>query len=329
MSARGEPTHDDLIKQLLLQPRLLRDFCRGFLPGLDAFADLSRIEYIDKEHPRSGRQPRRSGDLLFKTFQRGRESAFLIHFESQHSRQEAIVERATEYAMRDAIRYRLPVVPVVLLTSLRAEAKCTGLLRWDFGRVARMEVRCPVLQFRRMNPGPHLRSRNVAALALTSLMVLNRDQQVHAIVQTLAEAVRQKLTDDDLAAAAAFVRHYLPLDESQALKVEQTFANLAQAEPELATMPKLVNPFVQIGRIHGREEGREQGRAVGLEEGRREASLRVALGLLQRKFPGLAGRVDSRVRRLDEAGLFAFCEALLFMETPADCREWLRRAGGG
>jgi len=62
MSARGEPTHDDLIKQLLLQPRLLRDFCRGFLPGLDDFADLSRIEYVDKEHPRSGRQPRRSGD---------------------------------------------------------------------------------------------------------------------------------------------------------------------------------------------------------------------------------------------------------------------------
>jgi hypothetical protein len=28
-------------------------------------------------------------------------------------------------------------------------------------------------------------------------------------------------------------------------------------------------------------------------------------------------------------GLFAFCEALLFMETLADCREWLRRAGGG
>jgi hypothetical protein len=192
-----------------------------------------------------------------------------------------------------------------------------------------MEVRCPVLQFRRMNPGPHLRSRNVAALALTSLMVLNRDQQVHAIVQTLAEAVRQKLTDDDLAAAAAFVRHYLPLDESQALKVEQTFANLAQAEPELATMPKLVNPFVQIGRIHGREEGLERGRTVGLEEGRREASLRVALGLLQRKFPGLAGRAASRVRRLDEAGLYAFCEALLFMETPADCQAWLRRAGGG
>jgi hypothetical protein len=117
------------------------------------------------------------------------------------------------------------------------------------------------------------------------------------------------------------------------LKVEQTFANLAQAEPELATMPKLVNPFVQIGRIHGREEGLaqglERGRTVGLEEGRREASLRVALGLLQRKFPGVAGRAASRVRQLDEAGLYAFCEALLFMETPADCQAWLRRAGGG
>jgi hypothetical protein len=94
-------------------------------------------------------------------------------------------------------------------------------------------------------------------------------------------------------------------------------------------MPKLVNPFVQIGRIHGREEGLEQGRTVGFEEGRWEASLRVALGLLQRKFPGVAERAASRVRQLDEAGLYAFCEALLFMETPADCQAWLRRAGGG
>lgn len=60
------PTHDDLIKGLLSRPRLLAEFFRAFVPEVLEFADMGRIEYLDKEHPRAGRRPRRTGDMLVK-----------------------------------------------------------------------------------------------------------------------------------------------------------------------------------------------------------------------------------------------------------------------
>ena len=60
------PTQDDLVKNLLLQPRLLKDFLRAFLPEVSQFADFEELTYLDKEHPRKGTMPPRRGDLLVK-----------------------------------------------------------------------------------------------------------------------------------------------------------------------------------------------------------------------------------------------------------------------
>ncbi len=57
-----------------------------------------------------------------------------------------------------------------------------------------------------MDPRQHLESGNVAALALSALMKLDAGQQVDAIVQTLAEALRQRLGSDDLPAMAELAR---------------------------------------------------------------------------------------------------------------------------
>jgi hypothetical protein len=120
---------DDTIKNLLNQERHLRDFFTAFLPETLDFAEFTRLEYLDKEHPRTGRKPRRIGDILVKVGWQGHDAAFLIHIESQHKPQQVIVERAVEYAMRDAIRYGLPVMPVVLLTYPSADPSPTGRLK--------------------------------------------------------------------------------------------------------------------------------------------------------------------------------------------------------
>jgi hypothetical protein len=86
-------------------------------------------------------------------------------------------------------------------------------------------------------------------------------------------------------------------------------------EPELAAMPKLVNPFIQIGRIHGRQEGRQEG------------LVQIVSRLVGRTFPGEAGVLVRLVAGLDEERLLAFGEALLGMETAEECRGWLERAG--
>jgi hypothetical protein len=299
----------------LLQPRLLLDFFRAFLPRALEFADLKDIEYLDKEHPRTGRRPRRTGDLLIKTRWRSRPAAFLIHIESQNTPQENLIERAAEYALRDSIRYRLPVLPVILLTYPKPEKPAPSSLRWDFGRLASLHVRCPVLHFRRMDPRPHLESRNVAALALSSLMKLNDLQQVDAIAQTLAEALRQKFGPDDLEAALDFVSAYTELKPEQLLQLRQKVRTFASKEKILALMPKLINPFIEIGKLEGRQEGRAEG------------EVNVVLRLLNRKFPQLSKRAAARVRKLDEDALLSLGEALLFMETPAQCLAWLKARG--
>ena len=218
--------------------------------------------------------------------------------------------------MRDSLRYRLPVMPVILLTYPKPEKPAARGLRWDFGGLASIRVRCPVLQFRRMDPRPHLQSRNVAALALSSLMKLDEAQQVESIALTLAEALRQKLGSEERDAAMEFVCAYAELKSRQLLQLEQRVSILADKEKLLRPMPKLINPFIEIGRLHGREEGREEGRAEG------ESA--IILRQLQRKFPGAVRAASPLVRKLDEENLLAFGEALLFMSSPSDCIAWLK-----
>ncbi len=314
------PSHDDLIKKLLLQPRLLGEFFRAFLPQALEFADLDHVEYLDKEHPGSRRRPRRVGDLLIKTRWRSKPAGFLIHIESQNTAQDALLERVTEYSMRDSIRFKMPVMPVLLLTYQKPEKARPQTLRWDFGTLATIRVRCPVLHFRRMDPRHHLESGNVAALALSALMKLDAGQQVDAIVQTLAEALRQRLGSDDLEAALDFVRAYTPLGPEQLLQLDQKVRILSRKERILAPMPTLINPFIELGKLKGRQEGRQEGR----QQGRQEGEHAFALHLLMRKFPGIAKKAAPLLRELEEEELLAFGEALLFMKTSAECVSWLK-----
>ncbi len=123
--------------------------------------------------------------------------------------------------------------------------------------------------------------------------------------------MRQRLSVEDTDAVMEFIQHYVPLKESQALQIEATMDRMISNEPELAAMPKLVDPFIQIGRIHGRQEGLVQ----------------IASRQVGRKFPGEAGVLVPLVGGLDEERLLAFGEALLGMETAEECRRWLERAG--
>jgi hypothetical protein len=91
---------------------------------------------------------------------------------------------------------------------------------------------------------------------------------------------------------------------------------LARKEKRLIAMPKLINPFIELGKLKGRQEGRA--------EGRHDGELMVISRLFERKFPGMAKKAAPLLRRLDEENLLAFGEALLFIETPAKCMAWLK-----
>jgi Domain of unknown function (DUF4351) len=306
------PSQDDLIKNLLIQPRLLLDFLRAFLPEIFDFTDFEVLEYLDKEHPRSKGKPRRRGDLLLKVRWRGRDAMFLIHIESQGQPQDTIVERTAEYCFRDSIQFRLPVMPLVLLTYTKPQTPVAGTLDWQFGGMATIHVRCPVLHFSTMDPTPYLKSKNIAALAMSTLMKLKDDQQVDAIVQTMAEAMRQGLSPDEEAAALEFATSVVELSQAQLLQLEEKVTILAKQEKRLIRMPKLINPFIELGKLKGRQEGRQEGESV------------VVMRLLGRKFPALPQTLINKVRKFDEETLLSFGDALLFWQNETECRRWIK-----
>ena len=309
-------THDDLIKNLLLQPRLLKDFLHAFLPEIFEFADFEVLEYLDKEHPSGGKRPRRRGDLLLKvrwTNDRRDQAMFLIHIESQGQAQDVILERVGEYCLRDAIQYKLPVMPLVLLTYAKPRTPVPNHLHWRFGKLAAIQVKCPVVHFQLMDPSEFIKSKRVTGLALATLMNLTDAQQVDVIVQTLAESIRQNLTPSEEEAVTDFAMTVVQLNETQLLQLSQKVTTLAKQEKALARMPKLINPFVEIGKIEGRQEGRL--------EGRTEGEVAVVLRQLTKKFPSLAPRVSAKIRKFDEETLLSFGEALIFMTSAA----WLKK----
>jgi hypothetical protein len=44
---------------------------------------------------------------------------------------------------------------------------------------------------------------------------------------------------------------------------------------------------------------------------------------LARKFPGIAAQVKPQIAQMDEQRLFAFGEALLFLQSEQECLDWI------
>jgi hypothetical protein len=107
---------------------------------------------------------------------------------------------------------------------------------------------------------------------------------------------------------------------AQLLQVEERVRILASKEKRLIAMPKLINPFIELGKLKGRQEGRV--------EGRHDGEFMVISRLFERKFPGTAKKAAPLLRKLDEENLLAFGEALLFMDSPAKCLAWLKERAG-
>jgi len=77
-------------------------------------------------------------------------------------------------------------------------------------------------------------------------------------------------------------------------------------------------------RIQSITEPRTKTAAMTLAEQFRQEGAAVAfVRQLKRKFPGIADEAVPLVEQLDEERLFAFGEALLFMQTPEECLKWL------
>ena len=59
------------------------------------------------------------------------------------------------------------------------------------------------------------------------------------------------------------------------------------------------------------------------QEGRQQGAVGAYIRQVRRKFPSVADQVIPVLERLDEEQLLCFGDAILFMQTPEECLEWL------
>jgi predicted transposase/invertase (TIGR01784 family) len=61
----------------------------------------------------------------------------------------------------------------------------------------------------------------------------------------------------------------------------------------------------------------------GLQEGLQKGEFAIISRQLSRKFPNIAEQVMPKLQQMNEERLFAFSEALLFLQSEQDCLDWL------
>jgi hypothetical protein len=61
-----------------------------------------------------------------------------------------------------------------------------------------------------------------------------------------------------------------------------------------------------------------------MQQGMQQGEQSIVLKLLTKKYPKLAPKVAAKIKKMDEETLYSFGEALLFMQSAADCEAWLK-----
>lgn len=128
--------HDQLFKEVL--QTFLRDFMALFFPQWAASVDWDSVTFLDKElFTDLGEGRVREADVIAQVRTRdGQPELLLIHAEVQSERRGAFGARMWEYYALLRLRYRLPVLPIVLylvpgasgITRKRIRKRCSARL---------------------------------------------------------------------------------------------------------------------------------------------------------------------------------------------------------
>jgi len=172
---------------------------------------------------------------------------------------------------------------------------------------------------------------------LADLRRRDPDSPLGAALAPLGESLQE--LENGAAAHYDTLREAVDLDTTSREVLEEVFINLLMQRFKTRTWAEIRTMITELTPLEetragqdliekGIERGIEQGIEQGIERGRAKGELAMVLRLLERKFPAAVPRARPLVETLDEAGLLAFGEALLFFESEEDCVAWLERGQG-
>ncbi len=188
-------------------------------------------------------------------------------------------------------------------------------MQMDFPNKQVLQFDFDVIDLQRMNAEDYIDRRNPAALALPARMRFNTKQRLRLTLRFFLSLTATRVEKKVKELAIGFFSAYQPLSREEVLQLEM---ELGRLRPDAArqNIMELTNPFIELGKLRGREEG--------LQEGRQQGEVELVLRQLVRRLGTLPTSQGKAVRKLDLAKIEALGEALLDFRSRTDLARWLR-----
>jgi predicted transposase/invertase (TIGR01784 family) len=283
--------HDKLFKELL--QLFFEDFLRAFFPEIHAKLDFSQFgpsNFLANEHILDhGKKRKIIMDLVARVKEKGAHDYVIVFIENQSYREKDFAERVFSYFAAVYLKYRRPVVPIVVFTD---DAKWTltpaitdfsiGFGAYNFLHFHYLSVKLKNLDFRN-----YLRTQNPVAVALAAKMGYQKHELPKLKIDILRTLVQMRLPVNAMETLAKFVDTYIDIEKDP--KTNKEMLSLLGSEDN-KEVKMLLTMWEKRGLKAGREEGLEEGREEGLEKGlekgrekgREEGKFEVAKKLLER-----------------------------------------------
>ena len=303
-------SHDQLWKQLL--ETFFQEFMELFLPDVAARLDFGSVEHLDTEvftdlPEGSRRQP----DVVVRVrTDDGTTEIVLIHIEVQATRATDVPARMSEYYSLLRLRWRLPVLPVVVYLAPGAGGitqECHVERLWDRET---LRFRYDAIGLPDLSAEEYLENPSILAPALSALM---RSPGGSRALRTLR--AYRRMARADLDEARRFLLLYV-VDKYMALTDDESTELDGLLEPSSESeVTHMMLAFEERGMKRGLQQGMQQGITTGRTRGEQAVLLRQ----MQRRFGVLSPDVVARVEAIQDTNqLEALADRILDARTLAD-----------
>ena len=298
--------HDRLFKQLLTT--LFAEFVELFLPEVSQFLERDSIHFLDKEvftDLTSGE--RHEVDLIAQAKFQGRDTFFLIHVETQSSRETDFSRRMFRYFARLHEKFDLPIYPVALFSYDAPATPEPESYEIAFPNRQVLAFHYHAIQLNRLNWRDFVRQPNPVAAALMTKMKIAPEDRPRVKLECLRLIVTLKLNPARSALIAEFMARYLALSQPEVEVYNEQVALLAS--PERTEVMAVMNEWVAEA-VH------------------KNAKL-MAIGLLQRHFGSLTPEFRSAIEQLSIDALNELTLATVDFKDVAEAQAWVAQHAVG
>lgn len=284
--------HDELFKELITE--FFFEFMDLFFPNIASQLDRTFIEQLDKEVSSvSGSGRKQRADLVRKVWNKQSKGFILIHIEIQSTSQSKFQERMYRYYYAIEEKYRLPVLPIAVLTFKNPKQEQGSSYHGSCAGKRIIHFEFCLIQLNQYNWRSFIATDNPIASALMACMSYDNQERPEVKLECLRHLVRCETEWNRKSITQRFVDAYLKLNRAENECFQKRLSELNPRE-ETKIMAYITS-------------WEQQGIEIGLR--------RLVVSQLTRKFGSLPTSLIRKIEALSEeqlsnlgGDLLDFCE---------------------